>query len=129
MVDQEVQILETLICLVVEAERLMLVVEGILAVEMVEMEQQLKFQQVQQLMQVVEAEVFMDQSVQELQVKQGPVVEGLVDNPLLEVVQLQEDLMVQLAQLIQVVAVAVELELMHQVVVEVHLVETVVAEW
>ena len=128
MVEQEVQVLEMLICLVVEAERLMRVVEEILVVEMVEMEQQLEFQEVILLTQVVAVQVFMDRLVQELQVKEDLVVEVLVDNPLLEVVQHKEDLMVQLDQIIQVVAVAVELELTQVRVVEVHLVETVVAE-
>ncbi len=59
----------------------------------------------------------MAQLVQELQVQQDLVVEGLVDNPLLEVVQIQEDLMVQLEQQTLVVAVVEELELIHQMVV------------
>tara|TARA_R100001510_G_C7516026_1_gene113601 strand:+ start:343 stop:573 length:231 start_codon:yes stop_codon:yes gene_type:complete len=65
----------------------------------------------------VAVEVFMAQLVQELQVQQDLVVEGLVDNPLLEVVQIQEDLMVQLEQQTLVVAVVEELELIHQMVV------------
>ena len=119
MVEQEVQILETLICLVVEAERLIRVVEGILVVEMVEMEQQQEFQDQTQLTLEVAEEVIMDQLVQELQVKEDLVVAEMEDNLLVDqqAHQQQEDLMDQMELQTLVVEVVVELELTHQMVV------------